>query len=103
MSDLAIAAGADATPRIDHVRRAAPDDRAATLHVASPATAAAAAADSVEISERARLLSRLRELPAVRADLVQQVRTAVADGAYDAFLLSDDTLDRIADDARLFG
>lgn len=102
MSDLSIAAGTDASPRIEAIRRPGADDRAAAP--AAPASAAAlAAADSVEISERARLLSRLRELPAVRADLVQQVRAAVADGAYDNFHVTDETLDRIAEDARFFG
>lgn len=102
MSDLSIAAGTDASPRIEAIRRPGADDRAAAAPAAPASAAALAAADSVEISERARLLSRLRELPAVRADLVQQVRAAVADGAYDNFHVTDETLDRIAEDARYF-
>ncbi|MCB9838374.1 MAG: flagellar biosynthesis anti-sigma factor FlgM [Phycisphaeraceae bacterium] len=39
--------------------------------------------DQVELSDRAVLLSRLRELPAVRQDLINQVRAAIERGEYD--------------------
>ncbi len=47
------------------------------------------ARDRVELSEQARLLDQLRKLPSVREDLVEQVRTSIADDAY----LTDDKLD----------
>ena len=39
--------------------------------------------DQVELSDRAVLLSRLRELPDVRQGLIDQVRTAIERGEYD--------------------
>jgi len=39
-------------------------------------------ADQVELSDRAVLLSRLRELPDVRQGLIDQVRTAIERGEY---------------------
>ncbi len=39
--------------------------------------------DRLELSDRAVLLSRLRDLPAVRADLVQRVKSEIDTGAYD--------------------
>ncbi len=38
--------------------------------------------DRVEISPHAMLLDRLRQLPDVREDLVNEVRNAIADGTY---------------------
>lgn len=39
--------------------------------------------DRVELSDHARLLDRLRDLPNVRQDLVQQIRDAIAQGQYE--------------------
>ena len=39
--------------------------------------------DRVELSDRALLLSRLRELPHVRQGLIDQVRAAIERGEYD--------------------
>lgn len=39
--------------------------------------------DKVEISERARLLSKMAELPAIRADLVARIKAEIAAGTYD--------------------
>ena len=44
--------------------------------------------DRVELSRHAVLLDRLRQLPDVRADLVDEVRNAIADGTYE----TDDNL-----------
>ncbi len=38
--------------------------------------------DRVELSQHAVLLDRLRQLPDVREDLVDEVRKAIADGTY---------------------
>ena len=39
--------------------------------------------DRVELSRHAVLLDRMRQLPDVRADLVAEVRDAIADGSYE--------------------
>ena len=44
----------------------------------------ARSADELELSNRAVLLSRLRELPAIRADLVQRVKGQIATGVYES-------------------
>lgn len=40
--------------------------------------------DRLELSDHAVLLSRLRDLPAVRADLVERVRAEIDSGAYES-------------------
>ena len=45
--------------------------------------------DSVEFSKTAQLLSKLAELPDVRQELVDRVRSQIADGSYE----TDDKLD----------
>jgi negative regulator of flagellin synthesis FlgM len=40
-------------------------------------------ADRVELSDRARWLDRLAQLPGVRIELVERVRQALVDGTYD--------------------
>lgn len=40
--------------------------------------------DRLELSDHAVLLSRLRELPAVRVDLVDRVRAEIDSGAYES-------------------
>lgn len=46
-------------------------------------------ADSVDLSDRARLLSQLKELPDVREELIGRVRGEIAAGGYE----TDDKLD----------
>lgn len=41
------------------------------------------ASDRVELSDHARLLDRLRQLPEIRQDLVDRVRSEIDAGAYD--------------------
>lgn len=98
MSDLSIAVGHDLTARIDPIRRA---ESAAPAPVAG--AGAAQESDSVEISDRAHFLSRLRELPAVRADLIQRVRVDLAAGRYDDPEIPSDVIDRIVEDINLLG
>ena len=56
----------------------------------------ARSADELELSNRAVLLSRLRELPAIRADLVQRVKSEIATGAYDTPDKIDIAVDALA-------
>ncbi len=60
----------------------------------------APAADHGELSVRALLLSRLKELPAVRADLVERVRAEIARGDYDSPEKIEAAIERYADEAR---
>ncbi len=56
--------------------------------------------DRVELSEQARLMALLRQLPDVRHDRIESIRTAIAEGSY----LTDEKLsvsiDRLLDDPR---
>ncbi len=45
--------------------------------------AASRGGDEVELSSRARLLSKLKDLPDVRQDLVDQVRSEIEAGTYE--------------------
>jgi anti-sigma28 factor (negative regulator of flagellin synthesis) len=73
------------------------------LSETAPPPASPSSRDEVELSERARLLSRLRETPAIREDVVDRVKSEIASGAY----LTPDKIDRAADnlaaDLDLFG
>lgn len=42
----------------------------------------AASADRVELSEHARFMNRLREMPDIRTDRVEEIRQQIADGTY---------------------
>ncbi len=57
--------------------------------------------DRVELSDRARFLSRLRDLPDIRSERVSEVRQAIAEDRY----LTDEKLDvavtRLIDDLQL--
>ena len=48
-----------------------------------PAATNARRGDRVELSDHARLLDQLRDLPNVRQELVQQIRDAIAQGQYE--------------------
>lgn len=79
------------------VNRAAPtpaQSAAGATHAASVAPA-----DHVDLSDRALLLSRLRELPDIRSDLVQRVRDAIGRGEYDSPDLVDTAIDRLIEES----
>ncbi len=59
---------------------------------------AARAGDELELSNRAVLLSRLRELPAIRADLVQRIKSEIDSGAYDTPDKIETALDALVQD-----
>ncbi len=54
--------------------------------------------DRVDISERARLLSRLAAMPEIRQELVDQVRRQIADGTYETDDKLDEALAALAED-----
>jgi len=57
--------------------------------------ASAKASDTVEISLAARLAMKVRELPDVRQDVVQRVKTEIADGTYETPERIDATVERL--------
>ncbi|TVQ62159.1 MAG: flagellar biosynthesis anti-sigma factor FlgM [Phycisphaerales bacterium] len=54
--------------------------------------------DRAELSDRARLLGKARELPDVRLDLVQRVRSEIASGQYDTPEKLETALDQMFDE-----
>lgn len=54
--------------------------------------------DRVELSDRARLLNKLINLPDVRRDLVDEVRRSIEAGTYDTPERLDGALNGLADD-----
>lgn len=85
-------------------RSIGPIERAARMLSAHGTTSKATtnghgqAGDRVEVSPHAQLMQRLRELPAVRQDLIDRVRREIAIGAYDAPEVLDAAVDRLMDD-----
>jgi len=57
--------------------------------------------DKVELSEMAMFLSKLRDLPEIRTDLVARVRGEIAAGLYDTPDQLSAALDGMIDDAEL--
>ncbi len=57
-------------------------------------------ADRVELSTTAQFLSKLKDLPDVREDLVARVRAQIAAGTYDTEQRVDATIDALAEDLR---
>lgn len=55
-------------------------------------------ADRVEVSQVASMLSKLKNLPEVRQDLVAKVRAELAAGTYDTEEKLDGALDALLDD-----
>lgn len=54
--------------------------------------------DRVELSSAAQLLGKLRDLPAVREDLVARVRAEIDAGTYETDARIDAAVDALADD-----
>ena len=54
--------------------------------------------DRVELSEHARFLDRIRQLPDARFDRVEQIRDAIESGTYETESKLDDAIDRLVDD-----
>lgn len=73
----------------------APERAAAPARETAPARADA---DRVEVSDMARFLSKLKELPEVRQDVVDRVRREIAAGTYDTPERLDAALDGLLQD-----
>ncbi len=98
MADIA-AVGGSGAGRLDPVIEAAPrmvSDRSSPGRVERPS-------DRVELSDRARLLNKLSKLPAVRQDLVDQVRRQIESGEYDTPGRLDAAINELVDDMNVMG
>ena len=55
-------------------------------------------ADQVDISQQADIVSRVRELPEIRADRVAEIRAAIKDGVYETDEKHDIALDSLLEE-----
>lgn len=97
MADISLVTGT-AGERIEAVSGLA--DRAAARATVrpEPRQATERPSDRVDISDRARLLSKLASLPEIRADLVDRVRREIADGTYETADRLDQAIQNLAED-----
>ena len=83
---------------VEPLQQAAPVEVMPREGVETPAAIAAGEADRVELSEQARLIEQLRDMPDVRQDRIEAIRAALVDGTY----LTDEKLqvavDRVIDE-----
>jgi len=97
MSDIAAVVGPGAgrlEPSIEASPRVAPRDTPGRIERPS---------DRVELSDRARLLNKLANLPSVRQDLVDSVKRQIETGKYDTPERFDAALDSMVDDVDQLG
>ncbi|MHB1155497.1 MAG: flagellar biosynthesis anti-sigma factor FlgM [Phycisphaerales bacterium] len=64
--------------------------------VSSAPVGAQRAADQVQLSDRARLLSQLSALPDVRQNMIDLAKSRVASGFYDNETVIDQTIDKLS-------
>lgn len=99
MADISFAA--DSVSRAGVISPADPAPRRARI---TPEPAGLAPhADSVELSDAARFLARLKEQPAVRQDVIDQAKASIDAGHYDSPDVLDTVADRLARDLNLRG
>lgn len=83
-----------------HVRLEAPTRPLARDHETS---AVVRGEDRVELSDKARYMQRLREVPPVRQELVDRVRAEIAQGTYETPEKFAQALDALLDDVAELG
>ncbi|MBM3999508.1 MAG: flagellar biosynthesis anti-sigma factor FlgM [Planctomycetes bacterium] len=83
-----------------HVHGAQPINAPHRMKPSVPPSQAGAVSgpDQLEISPQAEFLSRIREMPEVRADRVSQIRAAIASGTYETADKLDRAVDRLLDE-----
>jgi negative regulator of flagellin synthesis FlgM len=96
MSDIALVGGVN-SGRVEVPDVAA--DRAAKARIEPDPTVRPS--DRVDISDRARLLSRLAALPETRAQLVDSIRKQIADGTYETANRMDQAVTNLLGDLDL--
>ena len=86
---------------ISPIQRPAPatlDGIAKNIRPDTPAPAQSRQNDRVELSNQARLLSKIKELPDIREGLVNDVRAEIAAGTYETPERLDAAIDALVDD-----
>ena len=85
------------------VSRISPASVNGSLRHADKASAGASASgDRVELSDFARYLHKMRDLPEVRSDRIAKARAAIAEGVYESDEVLDRTVDALIDDLSVF-
>ncbi len=103
MTDLSLVGGIG-SERVDSsagaertsVRRATSESTPNTSAITRPS-------DRVEISERARLLSKIAAMPDIRSDVVDRVRGEIANGTYETDDKLDSAVQNVLDELDLHG
>ena len=93
MSDLAPLGPSSHSPSISPAQRNG-------YHATAPTAASSVnrGRDEVELSTQARLLSRLKDTPDIRSELVTSIRSQIADGSYETPQKLDAAVDSLYDD-----
>lgn len=99
MADLSFAI--DSAPRAGVI--GPPGARPRRIDISPEQQAPANASDSVELSDAARFLARLKEQPAVRQDVIDQAKASIDAGHYDSPSVLDTVAERLARDLDLRG
>jgi negative regulator of flagellin synthesis FlgM len=64
----------------------------------APARSTADVSDTLQISDSARITGQMSEIPAIRQDRVDAIRTAIAQGTYETDAKLSTALDRLLDE-----
>jgi negative regulator of flagellin synthesis FlgM len=64
----------------------------------APARSTADVSDTLQISDSARIAGQMSEIPAIRQDRVDAIRTAIAQGTYETDTKLNVALDRLLDE-----
>ena len=64
----------------------------------APARSTADVSDELHISDSARIAGQMSEIPAIRQDRVDAIRTAIAQGTYETDAKLNTALDRLLDE-----
>ena len=95
MADIALVAGYSG---VECVGGVAPERASAKAPSQGEPTRTERPSDRVDISDRARLLSKLTALPDVRSELVDRIRQEIAKGTYDTEDRLDQAIENLAED-----
>lgn len=99
MADISFAI--DSAPRAGAI--GTPGARPRRVEIGHEQQTPANAPDSVELSDAARFLARLKEQPPVRQDVIDQAKASIDAGHYDSPSVLDTVAERLARDLDLRG
>jgi negative regulator of flagellin synthesis FlgM len=95
MADIALVAGYSG---VECAGGVAPERAGAKAPAQSEASRTERPSDRVDISDRARLLSKLSAMPDVRSELVDRIRQEIAQGTYETEDRLDQAIENLAED-----